>query len=84
MLNACQQFREKCIVHRKYVIYVLQVDSGRLDLLEHPLVGSLLHYKWKNFGMWVYFFNILTYLPFVLSLTTFALVVMSPEYKICK
>jgi len=60
------------------------VDAGRLDLLEHPLVGSLLHYKWKTFGMWMYLFNMFSYLLFVTFLTTFALSVMTPDTKICK
>ena len=62
----------------------LQVNSDSLDLLEHPLVGSLLHYKWWKFGMWVYVLNLLLYLPFLVSLTIFALLVLTPESKACK
>jgi len=47
-------------------------------------VGSLLHYKWWKFGMWVYVLNLLLYLPFLISLTVFALLVLTPETKPCK
>ena len=60
-----------------------QVESNRLNLLTHPVVGSLLHYKWRNFGLYGYLFNLLTYCVFLIFLTTFALIVENPRGQAC-
>ena len=63
---------------------ILQVQKGRLQLLKHPLVGSLLHYKWKTFGQYGYFLNMLIYVIFLIFLTSFALVTLNPQSQSCK
>ena len=52
---------------------VRQVRKERLNLLKHPVVGSLLHYKWESFGMFWFLFNLFTYIFFLMFLTEFAL-----------
>jgi len=60
----------------------IMVECGCLDLLKHPLIGSLLHYKWKIFGL-CYFLNLLWYISFLAFLTMFALLVPSPLEPTC-
>lgn len=61
-----------------------KVESQRIDLLKHPLVTSLLNYKWKTYGRYFYFGNLLIYIIFLLFLTAFALTVINPLEPICK
>ena len=62
----------------------MKVESKRLNLLTHPLVGSLLHHKWKKFGQYGYFINLLMYTVFVISLTTFAFIIQNPRSQVCE
>ena len=62
----------------------LQVEHNRSELLQHPLVTSLLNHKWNGFGAKFYFVNLLIYLLYVIFLTTFALVVPNPQSNGCK
>ena len=52
--------------------------------MKHPLVISLLDYKWKKFGRYIFFGNLFIYLIFLVFLTAFGLVVLSPVEKPCK
>ena len=52
--------------------------------MKHPLVISLLDYKWKRFGRYIFFGNLFIYLTFLVFLTAFALVVQSPVERPCK
>ena len=63
---------------------IMKVESKRLNLLTHPLVGSLLHHKWKRFGQYGYFTNLLIYCLFLIFLTTFALIIENPMSTFCK
>lgn len=65
-------------------ISVNQVRKKRLNLLNHPVVGSLLHQKWNAFGIWVYLLNLFMYIVFLSFLTAFALEVPNPQADICK
>ena len=58
--------------------------TERLDLLMHPMVGSLLHRKWIKFGQPGYIVNLLTYILFLTFLTTFALIVKNPTSQSCE
>lgn len=53
-------------------------------LLKHPLVRSLLAYKWQKYGRWVYFLNLFLYLLFLSSLTTYSLVLLTPIHPTCE
>ena len=61
-----------------------KVESKRIDLLKHPLVTSLLNYKWRTFARYVYFGNLLIYLIFLIFLTCFALLVINPLTQTCE
>ena len=52
--------------------------------MKHPLVISLLDYKWKKFGQYIFFGNLFVYLIFLVFLTAFGLVVLSPVEGPCK
>ena len=64
--------------------YKIKVELKRLNLLTHPLFGSLLHHEWKKFGQYGYFLNLLTYCVFLIFLTTFALIINNPRTQACK
>lgn len=61
-----------------------QAKQGRSELLQHPLVTSLLDQKWNKLGAWCYFTNLLVYVAFVFFLTMFALAVRNPLSDSCK
>lgn len=54
------------------------VEKNREQLLDHPLVHSLLNYKWTLYARYVYYINFLFYLLFVASLTTYVFVTFAP------
>ena len=66
------------------VILTFQKKHGCTTLMKHPLVISLLDYKWKKFGRYIFFGNLLIYLIFLVFLTAFGLVVLSPVEGPCK
>ena len=65
-------------------MYVFQVQSEAAMLLKHPLVCSLLAYKWKSYGRFFYLTNLLLYLVFLSFLTAYALVLPSPLLTVCE
>ena len=67
-----------------FVILTFQMKHGRSSLMKHPLVISLLDYKWNTFGRYIFFGNLFIYLIFLVFLTAFGLVVFSPVEKPCK
>ncbi|CAF1272276.1 unnamed protein product [Adineta steineri] len=58
--------------------FTLMVEYNREYLLDHPLVHSLLDYKWKLYARYVYYINFLFYLLFVASLTTYVFLTFAP------
>ena len=60
--------------------FTLMVEKNREHLLDHPLVYSLLDYKWKLYARYVYYFNFLFYLLFVASLTTYVFITFAPYH----
>ena len=60
------------------------MDSAQIDLLKHPLVTSLLDYKWRTYGRYFYFSNLFIYLVFLAFLTAFALVSPNPGSETCE
>ena len=61
----------------------LQREHDHSNLFKHPLVISLLEYKWTTFGRYIFFGNLFIYLIFLTFLTAFGLVVLSPLEKTC-
>ncbi|KAL5265325.1 hypothetical protein ACHWQZ_G006160 [Mnemiopsis leidyi] len=51
----------------------VMVKAKRIELLDHPLVQSLIYNKWECYGKWFYYFNLTIYLIYLISLTIFAL-----------
>ena len=47
------------------------VKFNRESLLLHPLTQKLLDVKWASFGRYIYYFNFLTYLIFLITYTVF-------------
>ena len=60
-----------------------QVQHGRLEMLTHPVISSLLQHKWFHFGLWLYLLNLLVYIIFLGFLTAFALVDIPPQSNTC-
>ena len=65
-------------------LLLLQVEHRRVELLKHPVVKSLIKYKWKKYGQVIYFFNLAFYALFLIFLTSFAVVVLNPSHSTCK
>ena len=61
----------------------LQVDHRRLELLEHPVVSSLIHYKWFQFGLGSYIIKLLFYSLYLALLTVFAFFAPNPQSPEC-
>eukprot|EP00057_Strongylocentrotus_purpuratus_P022835 XP_011677309.1 PREDICTED: transient receptor potential cation channel subfamily A member 1 homolog isoform X2 [Strongylocentrotus purpuratus] len=59
----------------------IMVTSERADLLGHPLVSSLLNYKWSRVGQYVFWASFGSYLLFVTMLTGYVIVV-PPSYYV--
>ena len=49
----------------------LVAQSGHTKLINHPIVTSILNYKWNRFGRFLYYPNLLLYLMLVVGLTLF-------------
>ncbi|CAF3400425.1 unnamed protein product [Rotaria socialis] len=58
--------------------FTIMADKNRQYLLDHPVVHSLLDYKWNLYARYVYYFNFLFYLLFVASLTTYVFITFAP------
>ena len=65
-------------------LLILQVEHRRIELLKHPVVKSLIKYKWNKYGQVIYFFNLAFYSLFLIFLTSFAMVVLNPSHPTCK
>lgn len=63
---------------------ILQVESEQTNLLKHPLVNALLDYKWRKYTQLAFAINMLIYFTFVVLLTSFALVVHTPQDRACE
>ncbi|XP_064407355.1 transient receptor potential cation channel subfamily A member 1 homolog isoform X2 [Halichondria panicea] len=57
----------------------IMVNYNRMNLLNHPVVGSLVHHKWKKYGFVLYITNLFVFVSFLVLLTTFALIVPNPK-----
>ena len=63
---------------------MIQVEHNRIELLEHPVIGSFLHMKWNRIGFWYYIFTLVLFVSFLASLSLFSLIVNRPSSAICK
>ncbi|GFS41325.1 transient receptor potential cation channel subfamily A member 1 homolog [Trichonephila inaurata madagascariensis] len=57
---------------------MLMVSYGREDLLSHPLCESLLRRKWKYYGRYVYYSNLLVFILFLIFLTGYVVTAVPP------
>lgn len=57
---------------------MIMVKHHQEDLLAHPLVTSLLRYKWDSFGRYFYYLNLLLYCVFVTFLTGYVVTTKAP------
>ena len=48
------------------------VNSGRVELLMHPLTQKFLEMKWHAYGMYINMIYLLIYVTFLVSVTIFA------------
>jgi transient receptor potential cation channel subfamily A protein 1 len=60
--------------------FTIMVEENSEHLLDHPVVHSLLEYKWRLYASYVYYFNFLFYLLFVASLTTYVFLTFAPYH----
>eukprot|EP00049_Salpingoeca_infusionum_P014862 m.284501 g.284501 ORF g.284501 m.284501 type:complete len:1109 (-) comp15763_c0_seq1:408-3734(-) len=60
-----------CADSPRFTPISLMVKLKRPELLLHPLVDALLKEKWKRFGSFAYYSNLVLYMLFVTFLTTF-------------
>ena len=59
----------------------LQVNSKCENLLLHPVVTGLLNYKWKRFGRYVYYSNLLLFVAYLVILNVYMLLI-PPFYQL--
>nr|UPO70950.1 sTRP5 [Mesobuthus martensii] len=52
---------------------MLMVTAERQQLLGHPICTSLLNYKWRIYGRYVYYTNLLVYILFLIFFTGYVL-----------
>ncbi|XP_044178516.1 transient receptor potential cation channel subfamily A member 1 homolog [Acropora millepora] len=52
---------------------MIMVENNRELLLSHPLVTSLLHYKWQKFGRYIYYFKLALFCIFLIFLTGYTI-----------
>lgn len=57
---------------------MLMVKNNREDLLVHPLVTSLLRWKWNSYGRVVYYFNLSLYCIYLVFLTGYVCTTTAP------
>jgi len=69
------------IIYYNYDNYTTHFQDG--DLLLHPVVGSLLRWKWLRYIALFYLINYGLYLIYIIFLTTFALNVPNPQLPAC-
>ena len=79
----CTNHFSVCVLFFEYKLHV-QVKYKRTELLQHPVIGSYLHLKWNRIGFWYYFFTLVLYGIFLVSLSLFSLLVNRPRDNICK
>ena len=58
-----------------------QVNSKCESLLLHPVVTGLLNYKWKRYGRYVYYSNLLLFVTYLVVLNVYMLLI-PPFYQI--
>ena len=54
------------------------MNTKRVELLDHPLVQSLIIYKWRKYGSIFYYTNLAIYLTFLIALNIYAFHVVRP------
>ncbi|XP_065895664.1 transient receptor potential cation channel subfamily A member 1 homolog [Dysidea avara] len=63
--------------------FQVMIDNKRIELLNHPLATQLLTYKWRSYGIFIYYINLISYLLFLGFLTGFTLSLQNPKTEEC-
>ncbi|KAK6747542.1 hypothetical protein RB195_000627 [Necator americanus] len=58
------------VVYRNHPLKIM-AEAEKLSLLSHPLVFSLLKYKWNSLGRYVYYFALIVYIIFICLFTLY-------------
>eukprot|EP00300_Choanocystis_sp_HF-7_P011710 c17582_g1_i3.p1 GENE.c17582_g1_i3~~c17582_g1_i3.p1 ORF type:complete len:1068 (-),score=285.05 c17582_g1_i3:954-4079(-) len=58
----------------------LMVKHRREEILHHPVTLQLISYKWRGFGRFVFYLNLVQYSVFIAALTAFVLITPVPIF----
>jgi len=56
------------------------LEHEKIELLDHPLVSSLLSHKWSEYGRSLYYFNLFLYICYLISVTWYCMLEEAPNY----
>ena len=81
-------YRTHAGVHITFIVIIyniiIHIQDSESKLLLHPVVKSLLSWKWSRYIALFFFINLVLYLVFLSFLTAFALIVPNPQLSICE
>ena len=81
-------YRTHAGVHITFIVIIyniiIHIQDSESKLLLHPVVKSLLSWKWSRYIALFFFINLVLYLIFLSFLTAFALIVPNPQLSICE
>ncbi|CAD5112443.1 DgyrCDS1665 [Dimorphilus gyrociliatus] len=78
-MEAVRKLREQKKVYTPLLTLNIMVKYNRVDLLSHSVCQGYLQMKWKAYGMWIHTINLIFYLIFLASLSTF-IATYDPRY----
>ena len=76
--HSAEPYSSDSTVLKKNHPLMIMVNHHQEDLLAHPLVTSLLRYKWDSFGRYFYYTNLLLYCIFLTFLTGYVVNTTAP------
>ena len=74
-------YEKSRLTKRSHPVYIM-VQHSSLDLLDHPLVLTLMRLKWSTRASYLYYGNLISYIIFLILLTLFTFVVPSCDLDI--
>ncbi|KAL5457262.1 hypothetical protein EMCRGX_G034509 [Ephydatia muelleri] len=63
--------------------FAIMVDRERTNLLKHPLVHTLLDFKWRRYARYMYWSKFVSYVSFLVILTSYTLCLPQPTRAMC-